>query len=134
MDIKVGRQAIAEASQKLSNWGRWGKDDQLGALNLITPAKRRQAAAMVKEGVTVSLAVDANLQKGAAPNAVAPYERIVFQSGPGGAADRLAISFHGSSVTHLDAFAQRDQPQEQLTRGLLRLRIQPSVDCIGTAR
>jgi len=92
---------------ELSNWGRWGKDDQLGALNLITPAKRRQAAAMVKEGVTVSLAVDANLQKGAAPNAVAPYERIVFQSGPGGAADRLAISFHGSSVTHLDAFAHR---------------------------
>ena len=22
------------------NWGRWGKDDQLGAINLITPAKR----------------------------------------------------------------------------------------------
>ncbi len=24
----------------LSNWGRWGKDDEIGALNLITPAKR----------------------------------------------------------------------------------------------
>ena len=31
---------------ELSNWGRWGKDDQIGALNLITPAKRRQAAAL----------------------------------------------------------------------------------------
>src|SRR5215472_5046549 len=39
---------------ELSNWGRWGKDDQLGAINLITPAKRKQAAAMVKEGVSVS--------------------------------------------------------------------------------
>ena len=29
---------------ELSNWGRWGKDDQLGALNLITPEKRRRAA------------------------------------------------------------------------------------------
>src|SRR4249920_2561246 len=28
---------------ELSNWGRWGKDDQLGALNLITAEKRRQA-------------------------------------------------------------------------------------------
>ena len=28
MNIKVGLQAIAEASKKLSNWGRWGKDDQ----------------------------------------------------------------------------------------------------------
>ena len=30
----------------LSNWGRWGKDDQLGALNLITPAKKREAMAL----------------------------------------------------------------------------------------
>src|SRR5262244_1408611 len=35
---------------ELSNWGRWGKDDELGTLNLITPAKRKQAAALVKMG------------------------------------------------------------------------------------
>ena len=40
----------------LSNWGRWGKDDQLGAMNLITPEKRKTAARLVKEGVSVSLA------------------------------------------------------------------------------
>ena len=34
----------------LSNWGRWGKDDEMGAMNLITPAKRKQAAGLVKEG------------------------------------------------------------------------------------
>jgi hypothetical protein len=33
---------------ELSNWGRWGKDDELGTLNLITPAKRRAALALVK--------------------------------------------------------------------------------------
>ncbi len=27
---------------ELSNWGRWGPDDEIGALNLITPAKRKQ--------------------------------------------------------------------------------------------
>src|SRR5687768_11635163 len=47
---------------ELSNWGRWGKDDEMGALNLITPAKRRQAAALVKEGITVSLATNANTE------------------------------------------------------------------------
>ena len=26
----------------LSNWGRWGKDDQMGAVNLITPAKGKR--------------------------------------------------------------------------------------------
>ena len=43
----------------LSNWGRWGKDDELGTLNLITPAKRRAAAALVREGFAVSLASNA---------------------------------------------------------------------------
>src|SRR5438552_3316726 len=43
----------------LSNSGRWGKEDQRGALNLITPEKRRQAAALVKEGITLSLAHNA---------------------------------------------------------------------------
>src|SRR6202007_3253784 len=38
MDIKVGKAAIEEASKKLSNWGRWGKDDQVGTLNHVTPA------------------------------------------------------------------------------------------------
>src|SRR5258708_37717120 len=41
---------------ELSNWGRWGKDDERGALNLVTPQKEVQAARLVKDGVTVSLA------------------------------------------------------------------------------
>src|SRR5436189_2519961 len=41
---------------ELSNWGRWGQDDQLGTLNLITETKRQQAAALAKRGVVVSLA------------------------------------------------------------------------------
>ena len=44
--------------QELSNWGRWGKDDVLGALNTITPEKRRQAAALIRTGETVSLSHD----------------------------------------------------------------------------
>src|SRR5438309_1061933 len=41
--------------RQISNWGRWGKDDQLGAMNLVTDAKRRQAASEVKLGLSVSL-------------------------------------------------------------------------------
>jgi hypothetical protein len=43
---------------ELSNWGRWGRDDELGTLNLITAAKRKQSLALVKEGFTISLARD----------------------------------------------------------------------------
>ena len=49
---------------ELSNWGRWGKDDELGTLNLITPAKRKQALALAREGFSVSLARDGNTVKG----------------------------------------------------------------------
>ena len=45
-----------ELFRRVSNWGRWGKDDQLGSANLVTAAKRTQAAALVKAGVSVSLA------------------------------------------------------------------------------
>ena len=49
--------------QELSNWGRWGPDDQRGTLNLITPAKARQAAALVQTGETVTLQHFVTLEK-----------------------------------------------------------------------
>ena len=48
---------------ELSNWGRWGADDQLGALNLITPAKRVAAARLVQTGRTVSMARDMTIDR-----------------------------------------------------------------------
>ena len=84
---------------ELSNWGRWGKDDQLGALNLITPAKRKQAAALVRDGVSVSLARDAETEK--AVDNPTPYERVMTSI----SGDKLAISFHGFIHTHIDSLA-----------------------------
>ena len=46
--------------EKLSNWGRWGADDQLGTLNLITPEVRVEAARQVKEGISISMAHNAD--------------------------------------------------------------------------
>src|SRR6201988_2355350 len=51
------------AMKELSNWGRWGSDDELGAANLITPAKRKQALALATEGLPVSLAHDVVQEK-----------------------------------------------------------------------
>ena len=105
-----GRPPVAKADYErwkteLSNWGRWGKDDEIGALNLITPAKRRQAAGLVRDGITVSLAGDVNTVK--AEDNFAPYEHVMTQAGPTGAADRLAVSYHGYAHTHIDGFAHR---------------------------
>src|SRR5215467_6912069 len=38
-----------------TNWGRWGKDDQKGAINLITPEKKVKAASLVRSGRSLSL-------------------------------------------------------------------------------
>ncbi len=53
---RTSKEELERWMKELSNWGRWGKDDQLGTVNLITPEKRKQAAGLVKSGIVVSLA------------------------------------------------------------------------------
>ena len=91
------------AMKEVSNWGRWGKDDELGAANLITPAKRKQALALAKEAVTVSLAHD--IIQEAAPDGAFYLDRKVMNVSPTGAADRYQYTgtYHGSVHSHLDA-------------------------------
>src|SRR5689334_21825851 len=91
---------------ELSNWGRWGKDDQVGAVNLITPAKRKQAAALVKEGVSVSLA--RNIETVKAVDNTSPFEHRMTNTGANpleGAysMDTLAVNYHGYAHTHMDS-------------------------------
>ncbi len=85
--------------KELSNWGRWGSDDELGAVNLITPAKRRQAAALVADGVSVSLARETDMQK--AVDNPDPFEHRMLTIGT----DRLGVVPHGVAHTHLDSLA-----------------------------
>ena len=49
-DIKVSKGAVDEAFKALSNWGRWGKDDEIGTLNHITPADIIAAAKLIRRG------------------------------------------------------------------------------------
>lgn len=91
------------AMKELSNWGRWGDKDELGAANLITPAKRKQAMALAKEGISVSLAHDIVQEKAA--DATTILERSVVTVSPGVAMDRLQYTgtYHGVIHSHLDA-------------------------------
>jgi kynurenine formamidase len=88
----------------LSNWGRWGKDDQRGALNLITPEKRKQAAALVRDGVTISLARTAIKEE--IDNSPAFLHHMVALPKEGqeitSAADEYSVRYHGFTQTHLD--------------------------------
>src|SRR5207244_4173623 len=88
----------------LSNWGRWGKEDQLGALNLITPEKRCHAAALAKTGVAISLAHNAIKEKVSGSSS---FEHRMLETGqtPGGqsSSDIYSVQYHGYTQTHLDA-------------------------------
>ena len=46
----------------VSNWGRWGKDDELGTVNYISELSRVDAARLVKTGISTSLALPLNRQ------------------------------------------------------------------------
>ena len=47
---------VLKYMETYSNWGRWGEQDELGTLNLITPAKRLRAFGLVREGTAVACA------------------------------------------------------------------------------
>ena len=83
-----------------SNWGRWGPDDSAGTINLITPAKRREAAALVQSGRSVSCSYPLNTQ--GAPGNWNPAQHFM-RIGPASSADYIGLVFHGYATTHVDA-------------------------------
>lgn len=54
---RISLEEFHALTEKLSNWGRWGKDDQLGTLNYIDESVVRAGSREVKEGRTFSLAI-----------------------------------------------------------------------------
>jgi len=81
-----------------NNWGRWGKDDTLGTINLITDAKRKQAAGLVKTGISVSVAHDLATEE--TPDNPRPLKRELQ---PNFRVDTYYFWYHGTFVTHQDA-------------------------------
>jgi kynurenine formamidase len=91
------------ALKELSNWGRWGEMDELGAANLITPAKRKQAVTLAREGRSISLSHDVPQEK--AVDTPAFLDRAVVTVAPNVALDRYQYTgtYHGVIHSHLDA-------------------------------
>lgn len=75
-----------ELAKKVNNWGRWGPDDEVGTINLITPEVRRAAAACVKTGRAFSLALPLSqaegIQTGLIPGRVNPLRTMVAINTP----------------------------------------------------
>lgn len=91
---------VARYHTDLSNWGRWGEDDELGTLNLITPDARLRGVAAVQHGIPVSCAWDI-------PTGTTSVERDTYlQEFPphvGGVSEHVRYNCHDQGITHLDS-------------------------------
>lgn len=99
---------LAAYMESLSNWGRWGDDDQLGALNFITPAKRAAAAQLVRNGEVVSTSLPLPTTPG--PNNPQPALHFMLSTGEkksNGGKDFFGCACHGRNTSHIDALCHR---------------------------
>lgn len=102
---------VETLEQELSNWGRWGPKDERGTLNLVTPEKTRQANRLVDDGVSVSLAHFASLEKAIDDFNFGQtmHEMWYGAAGPPkpgvtrAALDTVSYGIHDGTNSHLDA-------------------------------
>ncbi|MCH9009199.1 MAG: cyclase family protein [Chloroflexi bacterium] len=101
---------------KLSNWGRWGEEDELGTLNFLSPAKTKRAVSLVEDGMTISCARTISWES--APDVSSTPIHYMVESGEGwasgekvtnraaqGSTDFFGLVFHGFTITHIDSLA-----------------------------
>jgi kynurenine formamidase len=104
--------SLEQALPALSNWGRWGADDQLGTLNFITAEKRLAAAALIRTGRVVPLGREFSPQTPRLRDF--HYEMRSFKDDalPEEAAsiDIIGMTCHGFALTHIDALCHYFTP------------------------
>jgi kynurenine formamidase len=106
---RVSLEEFDRIFESVKNWGRWGADDQLGTMNLITPERVRTAAGLVRSGRRVSMQIPIN--KVAGPDNPNPAIHFVTQghdidigsSGLRFGLDFLGMACHGDCHSHMDA-------------------------------
>ncbi len=100
--------------ERLSNWGRWGPDDDLGTMNFVTDERRRASAAEIRHGIAVSCAHDIDtahrpdMQNRPAPQRfMTGLPRSAADDGYLGsvATEYIGMIYHSFTVTHLDSLS-----------------------------
>jgi kynurenine formamidase len=85
----------------------------MGTLNLITDAKRSEAAALVKEGISVSCSRLIVPELASDVTTIPPLHYMIRAGdtvpavGGGGTSDFLGFSYHGLTISHLDALCHQ---------------------------
>ncbi len=106
--VLVTLEQINQWESLLSNWGRWGPDDQRGTLNLITAEKTIAATRLVRDGVSVSLAHFVSEEEAIDSQTFAPTRHWMTRIDPNTgevlfALDAVSFSLHDGQLSHMDA-------------------------------
>ncbi|MEE9284435.1 MAG: cyclase family protein, partial [Dehalococcoidia bacterium] len=110
------------SQQDFSNWGRWGDEDELGALNLVTPEVVAKAARLVRQGRVYSLATDVREDRVPRLSFRSPNQHFVRVFGAPTrdvalvADDMLVLGCHGTT-THVDALCHYWTGENKLYNG-----------------
>lgn len=107
-DIELSDEDIRAVYKKISNWGRWGPDDQLGTLNFISAYHRIAAAKLIAEGFSIGLGRHVDTIPSPMNNIPAQHYMVAAgdvapESGPGVCYDQIGVFPHGQAQSHLDA-------------------------------
>ncbi|MCB5178305.1 cyclase family protein [Streptomyces antimicrobicus] len=100
-----------DIAKRVNNWGRWGADDERGTLNLVTDEVVRAAAAEIRTGRRIPLALplkEDGVQAGMIPGRINPLHTMVQINqeifGPGTVAcSDDAVTMGLQAATHWDA-------------------------------
>jgi kynurenine formamidase len=105
--VHVSAEEFDALFRTVSTWGRWGDDDERGALNLLAPERVAAAARLVRDGVTVTLSWPLDTTPAADNPHPADHHMTAFGGdGPLSLAkDYVGVDFHNDTHTHIDALS-----------------------------
>jgi len=105
----ISEQDLRNLYQRISNWGRWGADDERGTLNLIDDAARLRGLQSAKDGLAICCGLTIPQQAAIDRNRY-PVQRFIFRAGDqvpangfGSIWEFLGMVPHGPAHTHIDA-------------------------------
>jgi kynurenine formamidase len=107
--VMVSGAEFASLFDELSNWGRWGPEDERGTLNLLTPERVAAAAALVREGRTVTMSLPLNTRRSQDnPMPADHHMTSLADAAPGSEPvqfikDYVGADYHNDGHSHIDA-------------------------------
>lgn len=109
--VELTNAEFAELFRSVSTWGRWGEDDDRGALNHLDPDRVVAASRLVQDGTTVTLSLPMNTKAAVDNPEPAVHTMTMIPGGRGHghgelefAKDFVGADYHNDGHTHIDAF------------------------------